>query len=84
VSGLFLDNITPEQVIEAITGIASDVSKFAPPPVGLVAGALAMAGPLVEKLLRARNAGVATDVLSKLLDDALVAASDVAVDKEFK
>jgi hypothetical protein len=77
-----LDNVTPTDVIDAIDALAKDVSLFAPPPVGLVAGAIATAGPLVEKLLRAKDAGVATDVLSKLLDDALVAASDVEMNKE--
>jgi hypothetical protein len=77
-----LDNVTPTDVIDAIDMIAKDVSVFAPPPVGLVAGAIAVAGPLVEKLLRAKDTGVATDTLSKLLDDALVAASDAQMNKE--
>jgi hypothetical protein len=79
-----LSDVTPEQVIDAIDALAKDVSLFAPPPIGLVAGAIATAGPLVEKLLRAKDAGVEADVLSKLLDEAMVAASDVEVDKEFK
>ena len=79
-----LSDVTPEQVIDAIDALAKDVSLFAPPPIGLVAGAIATAGPLVEKLLRAKDAGVASDVLSKLLDDALVAASDAQMNAELK
>ena len=79
-----LSGITPNDVIDAVTMIAKDVSVFAPPPVNIIAGALATAGPLVEKLLRAQDAGVAADTIGKLLDDALVAASDAQMNAEFK
>jgi hypothetical protein len=79
-----LDNITPTDVVDAIASIAKDVSVFAPPPVSIIAGAIATAGPLVEKLLRAQDAGVTADVLSKLLDDAMIAASDAQANTEFK
>jgi hypothetical protein len=79
-----LGNLTPADVVDAIESLAKDVSVFAPAPVNLIASAVADSAMLVEKLLRARDAGVTADALGALLEKAMVTASDVAMNAELK
>jgi len=78
----WFSELTADQVIQAIGLIASDASVFLPPPASEILHLIAAEAPLIEKLLRARDAGSDTDALLEMLEQALKAASDAEMKKE--
>lgn len=82
-SGL-LDGITPEAVVTAIEGIAADISRFAPPPVGTVAGLIGEGAAVIDAILRARDSGLADDAIVKAIEAAMKLASDAEMAAELK